>query len=229
MTCQDHLFSSWALTAGVSKRSYGDDRQCWLQAMYDCGPSSGTLTGGGGGGGQSNGDVVSSTPAVSFFARSEPPQSPNETEITNPNATSKKPLQGPNSGPAKNVPLNIASLNVTNISTNLNFVKHLSSVYAILFLQETWLYNYQKKILFEVYNNTEFVAGCVDDNDPVGPSLHSRSYGGTCILWRSNLNPRIKCLPESSERINVVGLRADSALFCLVNSWFSNGWDAFWW
>ena len=51
----------------------------------------------------------------------------------------------------------------------------------------------------------------------MGPSLHSRSYGGTCILWRSNLNPRIKCLPESSERINVVELRADPALFCLVN------------
>ena len=57
----------------------------------------------------------------------------------------------------------------------------------------------------------------MDDNDPVGPSLHSRSYGGICILWRSNLNPRIKCLPESGERINVVELRADPALFCLVN------------
>ena len=42
----------------------------------------------------SNGDVVSSTPAVSFLQEASL-HSPNEIEITNQNATSKKPLQGP--------------------------------------------------------------------------------------------------------------------------------------
>ena len=52
--------------------------------------------------------------------------------------------------------LDVASLNVKNVKTNLNFVKHLSSRYPIIFLQETWLYRYQTNILTDIFDNTEF-------------------------------------------------------------------------
>ena len=110
-----------------------------------------------------------------------------------------------------------ASLNVKNVATNLNFVKHLSKTSSVLFLQETWLCNYQKNLLSQVYDNTEFVAGCVDDFNPVGPSLHARGYGGTCILWSPSHNASIRVLPESNERINVVEYNQECVLLCLVN------------
>ena len=78
--------------------------------------------------------------------------------------------------------LSIASLNVKNLKTNMNFMKHLSRIFPIVFLQETWPYRCQTNIITEIYNNTEFVCGCVVDNEPVPPSLHMRGYGGTSIL-----------------------------------------------
>ena len=113
--------------------------------------------------------------------------------------------------------LDIASLYVKNVKTNPDFVKYLSSRFLIIFLQETWLYRYQTSILADIFDNTEFACGCVDDDAPVPPSLHMRGHGGTCILWHSSLNSLIKKLPETSVRINVVELKCPMALFCLVN------------
>ena len=79
--------------------------------------------------------------------------------------------------------LGIISLNVKNLTTNLNFVKDLSKRFPIIFLQETWFYRYEANMLAEVFDNTEFVCGCSDDDVPVAPSLQMRDYGGTSILW----------------------------------------------
>ena len=105
------------------------------------------------------------------------------------------------------------------MKTNLNFVKYLSSRFLIICLQETWLYRYQTCILADIFDNTEFACGCVDDDAPVPPSLHMRGHGGICILWHSSLNSLIKKLPETSVRINAVELKCPIALFCLVNGY----------
>ena len=63
----------------------------------------------------------------------------------------------------------IASLNVKNVKTNLNFVKRLSSLFPIIFPQETWLYRYQASTLKDIFDNTEFACGCVDDDAPMMP------------------------------------------------------------
>ena len=113
--------------------------------------------------------------------------------------------------------LDIASLNVKNVKTNLNFAKYLSSRFLIIFLQETWLYKYQTSILADIFDNMEFDCGCVADDAPASPSLHLRDHGRTCILWHSSLNSLIKKLPKTSVRINVVELKCPMTLFCLVN------------
>ena len=107
--------------------------------------------------------------------------------------------------------LDIASLNVKNVKTNLNFVKCLSSRFPIIFPQETWLYRYQASTQTDIFDNTEFAYGCVDA--PVPTNLHMRGYGGTCILWHSSLNFLIQKLPEASVRINVVELKWPTVLF----------------
>ena len=98
---------------------------------------------------------------------------------------------------------------------NKPHIKSLSRRFSIIFLQETWLYRYQASTLTDIYDNTEFVSGCVDA--PVPPSLHSRGYGGTCILWHCSMNSLMKQLPETSVRINVVELKCPMTPFCLVN------------
>ena len=60
--------------------------------------------------------------------------------------------------------LDIASLNVKNVKTNLNSVKCLSSRFPIIFPQETWLYRYQASTLTDIFDNTELACGCVDDD-----------------------------------------------------------------
>ena len=79
------------------------------------------------------------------------------------------------------------------------------------------IYRYEANFLIDIFDNTEFVCGYSDDDAPVAPSLHTRGYGGTCILWHSSLNSRVKKLPESSIRLNVVELKCPAVLFCLVN------------
>ena len=60
-------------------------------------------------------------------------------------------------------------------------------------------------------------AGCVDDCAPIGPSLHARGYGWTCILLSSSHNSNIRILPESNERISVVEYNQALVLLCLAN------------
>ena len=100
------------------------------------------------------------------------------------------------------------------------FYETFPRIFPIVFLQETWLYRYQTNIITEICNNTEFVCGCVDDNEPVPPSLHMREYGGTCILWHSPLDSVMRKLPEMSARINVVELKWSGTPFCLVYVYF---------
>ena len=113
--------------------------------------------------------------------------------------------------------LEIASLHVKNVKTNLSSVKCLSSRFPIIFPQETWLYRYQASTLTDIFDNTELACGCVDDDAPVPTNLHMRGYVGTCILWHSSLNFLIQKLPETSVKINVVELKWPTVLFCLVN------------
>ena len=100
---------------------------------------------------------------------------------------------------------------------NRNFVKFLSRRFSIIFLQETCLYRYQPSTLTDIYDNTEFVSGCVDDDAPVPPSSHMRDCGGTCILWHCSLNSPMRKLPGTSVRINVVELKCPMTPFCLAN------------
>ena len=64
--------------------------------------------------------------------------------------------------------LDIVSLNVKNVKTNLNFVKYLSSRFLISFPQETWLYRYKTSILAAVAD-PEGVQG-VRSNPPLIPN-----------------------------------------------------------
>ena len=96
-------------------------------------------------------------------------------------------------------------------------MKCFPSRFPSIFLQETWLYRYQASTLTDIFDNTEFVCDCVDDDALVPTSLHMRGYSGTCILWHSSLNSLIQKLPDTSVRINVVELKWHTVLFCLVN------------
>ena len=112
--------------------------------------------------------------------------------------------------------LSITSLNVKNLKTNMNFLKHLSRIFPIVYLQE------HGSIDIKLISSQRFIilrnlSGYVDDNEPVPLSLHMRGYCGTSILWHSALNSVLRKLPETSTRINVVELKWSVTPFCLAN------------
>ena len=69
--------------------------------------------------------------------------------------------------------ITLTSLNTKNATTNINFLKSLSNHTGILLLQEHWLYNYQSGSLFDVFGGGYHIK-CVDDDNPIPPSQHSR-------------------------------------------------------
>ena len=72
-------------------------------------------------------------------------------------------------------------------------------------------------MLAQIYDNAEFVVGCVDDLAPVGPSLHAMGHGGTCIILDPVFISKMRVLPETNERLNVDQLMQDECSFCHAN------------
>ena len=107
--------------------------------------------------------------------------------------------------------IRIASVNVKNVGTNLNFVKYLAKSASMLFLQEL-----SENTLAKIYYDAEFAAGCVDDFDPVGLSLHARGHGDTCIVRDAAFNSKMKALLETNGSLNVVQLKQD-VFMCILS------------
>ena len=77
--------------------------------------------------------------------------------------------------------LKIGTLNVKNVETNIIFVKKLLQNCDILFLQETWLFNFQQSQLNEYLETHTSYGKSVDDNNPLPPIQKPRGYGGLLV------------------------------------------------
>ena len=113
--------------------------------------------------------------------------------------------------------LSIASLNVKNLKTNLNFVVSLSKSHNIIILQEHWLYGFESSLAQQIYNNSNFHIKCVDDLDPIPPVQPPRGHAGTCILWENDLNHCIRVMPDGGHRVTAVEITGDRLPLCLIN------------
>ena len=112
--------------------------------------------------------------------------------------------------------LKITTLNVKNLETKKQFVYKILRSSDILCLQETWLFNFQLRQLNEIHKNFEGLGKAVDDDNPLPPNQKLRGYGGVAMLFRKNMNLKVrKCLDDGC-RVTVAEIVTDP-LLCIIN------------
>ena len=87
----------------------------------------------------------------------------------------------------------------------------------IICVQEHWLFTSDQKLLGEVDKNITYVAKSVDDDDPEYNLTARRGYGGVAILWKSEIDDKIKALKDGSSRIQIIQIQTEPKPICLVN------------
>ena len=86
--------------------------------------------------------------------------------------------------------LRVNSLNCKNVKTNVEDVRRLCEPSDICILQETWLREDELEFLKSIHK--DFSARGTSAMDTGADILSGRPYGGVGILWRSNLNLKVR-------------------------------------
>ena len=74
----------------------------------------------------------------------------------------------------------------------------------IVMIQEHWLFHSQIPMLNEVRSDVNSVGKGTDINDPMLPTQMPRGYGGVGILWKKELDSKIKALDDGGKRIQCI-------------------------
>ena len=93
---------------------------------------------------------------------------------------------------------------VKNIKTCGPVMNEISKYYDILLLQETLLFNCEKRLLGEIHDRYTGVGKAVDDKHPLPPIEMPRGYSGVAILWKKDINHIVKHLKGGGSRIQAV-------------------------
>ncbi|MEW8547538.1 MAG: reverse transcriptase family protein [Candidatus Thiodiazotropha sp.] len=110
----------------------------------------------------------------------------------------------------------MGTLNVKNVETNGVYVRELLKTCDILALQEHWLFTFQ---LADIENNfTSHLAysKAVDEDSPLPPNQKPRGYGGVSILYRKNMDLKVRKLEHGENRMVVVEVQSEPPL-CICN------------
>lgn len=115
--------------------------------------------------------------------------------------------------------LNIATLNIENIKTNLSYLHFLMESMDIICLQEHWLYNFEIATVQKFLGDMSYTIRCTDDDDPINPTSKPRGVGGIMIIWRKELDQQIVALPDGSERIQAIQVATGNQPITVINSY----------
>ena len=89
----------------------------------------------------------------------------------------------------KNRGITIATCNIEGVKTNAPFLQFLCDNFDIVFLQEHWMWEFQKHELSIITKNKDNFTRCSDASDPLSGFSPPRGKGGISILrpvqWRS--------------------------------------------
>ena len=104
-----------------------------------------------------------------------------------------------------------------SVKGNMAYLKQLLKRLDICCLQEHWLFHPEQHILQAINTNMTVVSKCVDDDNPELSMIARRGYGGVAILWRKEIDDKIKELEDGNNRIIVIQLETDTKPLCLIN------------
>ena len=95
--------------------------------------------------------------------------------------------------------LNIKTFNCKGFKArNYSYVSKLFEDVSLLLIQEHWLYRFEFDNFSKVLNNAIFHAQSSMDENRL---RRGRPYGGTAILYKSNINANITPIETSTPRL----------------------------
>ena len=115
--------------------------------------------------------------------------------------------------------MKIATLNVENIKTNIEYVHHLLKRVDILCVQEHWLYNFEEPLLKQLIPHVCYHLKCVDDDDPISPLLKPKGVAGVLTMWNPKIDHMITAIADGSPRCAVIQIGSGVKPTFLINSY----------
>ena len=112
--------------------------------------------------------------------------------------------------------LTIGTFNVKNIETNEVYLRELLKTCDILAIQEHWLFSFQLSNIETSFVSHYAYSKAVDDNDPLPPNQKPRGYGGVSLLFRKNMDLKVKKLIHGENRIVVIEVQSSPPI-CICN------------
>ena len=109
---------------------------------------------------------------------------------------------------------NIAFYNIKGFKYRNPYIKKISNLDNVIFIQEHWLFQFEFHLINNVLPNFEYIMKSSMNNDSL---THGRPFGGVGILWNKNLNlsyTELKCV---SDRVCAVRLFNDTFSITIVN------------
>ena len=103
------------------------------------------------------------------------------------------------------------------------YVKEVFNQSDIMFLQETWLYNFEHKNITNIIPNCQLYA--ISSMDDADTQRKGRPFGGCAVLWKKNLALAITPVSTTSPRICAVEIISDSIKAMLITIYMPNDND----
>ena len=117
--------------------------------------------------------------------------------------------------------LSIISFNCKGFKPrNYDYINKLFVLSDILLLQETWLYDFEDKLIKSKIPNS--VVNCISSMNSEDVGRGGRPYGGLAILTHNKFSFMIKPIKTNSNRILAIELVNDNVKILLIDIYFPN-------
>lgn len=94
--------------------------------------------------------------------------------------------------------LRVCTFNCKNVNTSGTEISNLCDMSDVIFLQETWLYDFELPMLSTLCN--DYYGRGISSMDFSAGLLARRPYGGLGVLWRKSLDDRCEVVELGDNR-----------------------------
>ena len=116
--------------------------------------------------------------------------------------------------------IRLATINIENIYSTTEYLKHLLTQADIVLIQEHWMFSYEKNQIEDILPGYKSSIKCFDDHEPINHMYRPpRGYAGVATIWSPRLNDAMEELPDGGTRVLVNQLSTPQGLITIVNSY----------
>ena len=112
--------------------------------------------------------------------------------------------------------LTIGTVNVKNVETNEVYMREILKTCDILAIQEHWLFAFQLPEIENKFISHLAYSRAVDEDSPLPPNQKPRGYGGVSILYRKDMDLKVRKLEHGDNRMVVLEIQSVPPV-CICN------------